>query len=110
MKSKAKSDLAKNIKILRISRNMTQPQLAEELGVSVQTISRWENDQNDIKHFHLEMIADLFNIRLDNLMGTDIANTAISKKFRSHITEPEPQKQTLLEVLEYNLKKDGLLK
>ena len=33
---------SKNLKRLRLSKNMTQEQAAEALGVSAQTVSRWE--------------------------------------------------------------------
>lgn len=36
-------NLSENLKALRISRGFTQAQAAELLGVSKQSVSRWEN-------------------------------------------------------------------
>ncbi len=35
--------IGKNIKSIRIKKKLTQKQLAEKVGVSVKTISHWEN-------------------------------------------------------------------
>ena len=36
--------IGKNLRKLRLEKGLTQEQLAEELGVSPQAVSRWEND------------------------------------------------------------------
>ena len=38
-----KLNIGNNIRTLRRSKDMTQDELAEKLGVTFQTISRWEN-------------------------------------------------------------------
>ena len=39
-------DFGNRIKSLRLSRSMTQEQLAQKLGVSAQAVSKWESGTN----------------------------------------------------------------
>ena len=58
-----KLNFAENLRKLRRERGFTQEALAEKLGVSFQTVSRWETNvvYPDIKL--LPVIAELFEIR-----------------------------------------------
>lgn len=58
-----------NIKEYRLKRGYTQEQLAYELGVSSQTVSRWENGTTYPDIVMLPVMADFFNISIDKLMG-----------------------------------------
>lgn len=57
------------IKEYRLKRGYTQEQLAYELGVSSQTVSRWENGTTYPDIVMLPVMADFFNISIDKLMG-----------------------------------------
>lgn len=61
-----------NIYSLRKMKNMTQLQLAEKLGVSVQAVSKWENDQcaPDVSLF--PAIAEIFKVSIDRIFGYHI--------------------------------------
>lgn len=61
--------LGTNIKEYRLKKGYTQEQLAYELGVSSQTISRWENGATYPDIVMLPIIAELFDISIDILMG-----------------------------------------
>ena len=61
--------LGTNIKEYRMKKGYTQEQLAYELGVSSQTISRWENGTTYPDIVMLPIIAELFDTSIDNLMG-----------------------------------------
>ena len=54
-----------NIKEYRLKRGYTQEQLAYELGVSSQTVSRWENGTTYPDIVMLPVLADFFNISID---------------------------------------------
>lgn len=58
-----------NLSLLRKEKNMEQKALAKVLGVSQQTISRWENNvvEPDIKS--LIKIANYFDVTTDYLLG-----------------------------------------
>ncbi len=57
------------IKRLRLQKRITQEELAEILGVSVQTVSRWENNINYPDLVMLPEIASLFHVTTDYLLG-----------------------------------------
>ena len=61
--------IGKNIAELRKSNGMTQEQLAEILGVSSQTVSKWENDTTMPDIMLLPTIAGCFDITVDELYG-----------------------------------------
>ena len=61
--------IGKNIAELRKNRGMTQEQLAETLGVSSQTVSKWENEITMPDIMLLPVIAGCFDITVDELYG-----------------------------------------
>ncbi|MDY0140008.1 MAG: helix-turn-helix transcriptional regulator [Candidatus Izemoplasmatales bacterium] len=65
-------DLGKHIKELRNKNYMTQEVLAEILGTSVQSISRWENSQTYPDISMLPIIANVFDVTIDQLLNYDI--------------------------------------
>ena len=58
-----------NIYALRKEKKITQAQLAEKLGVSEQSISKWENNQcaPDVSLFPI--LADYFGVSIDRIFG-----------------------------------------
>lgn len=64
-------DFGAQIKKLRTSRKLTQEQIAQKLNVSRQTISSWENNRNLPDLEMVVLIAQTFNISLDNLILGD---------------------------------------
>lgn len=64
-------NIGKKIKYLRHEKDITQEEFAAVLGVSYQSVSRWENDicYPDIEL--LPNIAEFFGITVDSLMGLD---------------------------------------
>ena len=63
-----------NISELRREKGLTQQQLAEKLGVSGQSVSKWENDvcAPDVGQFPL--LAELFGVSIDRLYGFRLAD------------------------------------
>ena len=60
------------IKKLRRDSDMTQEQLAETLSISAQAISRWENDVAMPDISLIPVLANLFEVTTDYLLGVDI--------------------------------------
>lgn len=77
------------IKELRKSFNISQVQLANELGVTKQCVSNWENDNILPSLDMLLKIAKYFNVTTDYLLGVSNDNiidvTGLSEVEKSHI-------------------------
>jgi len=64
-------NLSSNIKRLRREADLTQEQLAEILGVSFQSVSKWERNDGMPDIMLLPSIAQFFNTTIDELMNMD---------------------------------------
>lgn len=62
---------SKNLRRLRLDRNLTQEQLANILGVSVQSVSRWECGNTLPDVMLLPEIARLYGVTVDDLYRAD---------------------------------------
>ena len=73
----------KNIKFIRVSRDITQLRVQMETGISQSTISKYETGESIPTVENLLLLADFYNTSLDYLMdGTD-AVTPYPKKSSS---------------------------
>ncbi len=61
----------KNLKKLRKEKELTQETLAEFLGVSFQTVSKWERGETYPDITMLPIISRFFGITIDDLLGTN---------------------------------------
>ncbi len=79
--------VGKKIAELRKNNNMTQFELADKLGISFQAVSNWErgNSMPDISK--LPEIAELFQVRIDEILGK-------SNSFLNEIAKGEKVKLT----------------
>ena len=66
-----KLNIGETIKKLRKERDITQEEFAEILGVSCQSVSRWENNSCYPDIELIPTIAAFFDISTDKLMGID---------------------------------------
>lgn len=71
-------NIAANIARFRRESGMTQEALAEEIGVSSQTISKWENSTTWPDVALLPVIADVFGVTIDALYGREDARHSIT--------------------------------
>ena len=63
--------LGKRITTNRKRLGLTQDQLAEQLGITAQAVSKWENDLSCPDISILPKLADIFGISIDELLGRD---------------------------------------
>lgn len=66
--------LNENIKRLRTANNLTQVELAADLGVSKQCVSNWENDYIQPSIEMLIKIAQYFKVSIDFLLDLNDTN------------------------------------
>ena len=81
--------LSERLKTLRKTKDMTQEQLAEYMGVSPQAVSRWETGATSPDISALPQLADLFGISIDELLGYDEAER--QKEISKVIADAEEQ-------------------
>lgn len=88
-----KETMGQVIRRLRKERNLTQDELAEQLGVTFQAISKWENDSGMPDISQVIPLAAIFNVSTDVLFGIHGSNDAeevkkIIEQSESKITYP----------------------
>ena len=63
--------LGQNLKDIRIKNKYNQEDIAEQLGVTKQTISNWEKGKRTPDINHLIKLANIYQVTLDSLIGID---------------------------------------
>ncbi len=65
--------IGENIAAMRKQKGITQEALASIIGVSAQSVSKWENNTNMPDIMLLPIIADVFQVSIDSLFGRQSA-------------------------------------
>lgn len=93
--------LGENIRTLRLQHKLTQEQLADRLGVSYQSVSRWENGVTYPDIEYLPAIAQHFSVTTDYLLGQDEIEKKkkIRKQIESISRMTEADKDTIIEII-----------
>ena len=93
--------LGENIRNLRLQHKLTQEQLADRLGVSYQSISRWENGVTYPDIEFLPAIARHFSVTTDYLLGQDDIGKKkrIRKQIQSISKMREGDKDTIIDII-----------
>ena len=66
-------DLSTRIKAARKEKRLTQPDLADELGVSYMTVRRWETGKASPRIKEIEKLSKVLNIPMEYFMSPDDA-------------------------------------
>ncbi len=72
--------MIKNLKKLRNQYGVSQQQLANAVGVSQQSINKYENHKSEPDIDTLKAIAGFFNTSIDYLVGFDESKTELNKE------------------------------
>ncbi len=67
--------LNQQIRNLRVSRKMSQVELAKCLGVTKQSVSNWENDNIQPSIEMLIKLSKIFSVSTDYLLGLDLKDS-----------------------------------
>lgn len=74
--------IAENIRNLRKAHSLTQEQMAEALGVTVEAVYKWEDGLSIPKIKLIMEIADFFEISVDTLLGYEQQNGNVENKIQ----------------------------
>lgn len=88
-----KLSLSKNISVLRKANSMTQEQLAEALGVTFASVSKWERGVATPELNLIAEMADLFGVSLDALVGFKVHDGS-SDAFEQRIHDLQREKKS----------------
>lgn len=88
-------ELANNLKYYREKAGFTQEQVANELRVTRQSISRWENGKSCPDLDNLVLISELYQVSIDHLIKE---NEELFKKIDQNAQEIQDKKQKLREI------------
>lgn len=87
-----------NLQTLRAQAGVTQEQLAEALGVSRQSVSKWEGGLSFPELDTILRICDLYHVDLDTLLRGDVAQRLVSDTARYDAFMNRFARQTALAV------------
>lgn len=86
MDTNIEANISKNLVELRKAHHLKQTDLAEKIGYSDKSISRWENGTTVPDICTLARIAEFYNITVDDLIGE---NAVVKSSDAAHIIEQE---------------------
>ena len=66
--------IAENLKRLRKERHMTQENVADALGISTQSVSKWEREESYPDITLLPALANLYQTSVDTILGLEQIN------------------------------------
>ncbi|MBR2974373.1 MAG: peptidoglycan DD-metalloendopeptidase family protein [Clostridia bacterium] len=74
-------DLGKTIKQLRTQRNLTQAELAEQIGVHYQSVSKWERNLVMPDLALIDVLAKFFDVTVEQLIDYDGTHQSVTGTF-----------------------------
>ena len=80
-------NLSENLKKIRKEHNLSQEQLAEKLGVSRQSVSKWESSQAYPEMDKMVQLCKIFNLNIDDLLNQDIKEINRNKQAKNNINK-----------------------
>ena len=85
-----KQTMGKRISDLRKSKGMTQEQLAQQVGVTAQAVSKWENDLSCPDISILPQLAEALGVTTDELLGRtplqEVKSETSETKSKAHVS------------------------
>ena len=79
------NNFSENLKKIRKEYKLSQEQLADELGVTRQAISKWESSSAYPEMDKIIALCDKFNLNIDDLLNQDINDVNNKKQVKNNI-------------------------
>jgi DNA-binding XRE family transcriptional regulator len=76
------NDFKLTLRAARINRGITQAEAAKNVGVSRQTLNRWENGHTQANDFQLNLLSKMYGIPQDLIVVLKKTDTTRTKKIR----------------------------
>ena len=95
--------LGQKLKKLRTEKGLTQKELADRLHVTFQTVSKWENDENEPDISTLKELAKLYDCSVDYLISEDeeeiVEETPVEDPTPVEPTSTEPAPEPVVKTI-----------
>ena len=93
-------NLADNLKKIRKDNNLSQEQLAEKLGVSRQSVSKWENGEAYPEMNNILELCKIFNCKINDLIHTDMSDiSSLDEEIIMNVVKFNDKKQQQVKTL-----------
>ena len=83
--------LGQKLKKLRMGKGLTQKELADQLHVTFQTVSKWENNENEPDIQTLRELAKLYSTSVDYLISEEEKEPTKVEEENEEVEQDEPQ-------------------
>lgn len=80
-------NLSDNLKRIRKEHNLSQEDLAEKLGVSRQSVSKWESGSAYPEMDKMLQLCKMFDLNIDELLNKDIKEVKDNKQYKNNINK-----------------------
>lgn len=100
-----KEELGQLIRTMRLSRNMTQADLAKKINQSQSSITMYETGRREPDFETMEMLADVFNVPLHSMLS-DESSAMVPKTLEARIVSygmdslPKEEREKILSILQ----------
>lgn len=100
-----KEELGQLIRTMRLSRNMTQADLAKKINQSQSSITMYETGRREPDFETMEMLADVFNVPLPSMLS-DESPAMVPKTLEARIVSfgmdslPKEEREKILAILQ----------
>ena len=88
--------IGQKLKSLRVKQGLTQKDLADQLHVTFQTVSKWENDENEPDISTLKELAKLYGCSVDYLINEGEQQSAAVEEPKKEEAPTEPVTKTII--------------
>jgi transcriptional regulator with XRE-family HTH domain len=83
-----------NLKNLRKNQKMTQEELAEKIGVSRQSVSKWENGESYPEMNNIMILCDIFHCKINSLVNDSLIDVdSLDEEIKMSVVKFKKEKQ-----------------